>query len=40
MEFIKKVLDELLSTSDIISIHTPLTEETKNLINEDKIKIR
>lgn len=30
-------LDELCEKSDIISIHTPLTEETKNLINSDNI---
>ena len=27
-------LDELLKTSDFISLHTPLTEKTKNLIDE------
>jgi phosphoglycerate dehydrogenase-like enzyme len=27
-------LDELLADSDVISIHTPLTEETENLLNE------
>lgn len=32
-------LDELLSASDIISIHTPLSEETKNLISRDKISL-
>ena len=34
-------LDELLSKSDIISIHTPLTPETKHMINKeifDKVK--
>ncbi|MBN1897812.1 MAG: hydroxyacid dehydrogenase [Spirochaetes bacterium] len=30
-------LDDLLSRSDIISIHSPLTDETKNLINETNI---
>ena len=31
----KKVdLDELLKTSDVISIHTPLTEETNAMIDE------
>lgn len=30
-------LDELLSQSDIISIHTPLTDETRGLIGRDQI---
>ncbi len=30
-------LDELLRTSDIISLHTPITEETTNMINKDTI---
>ncbi|WFA08632.1 NAD(P)-dependent oxidoreductase [Tissierella sp. Yu-01] len=30
-------LDELLSISDIVSIHTPLLPETKGLINKDNI---
>jgi len=32
-------LDELLRTCDIISIHAPLTEESKNLITLDKLKL-
>ena len=32
-------LDALLTASDFISIHTPLTPETKNLINKDKFKL-
>ena len=31
-------LSILISQSDIISIHTPLTEETKNLVNKEFIK--
>lgn len=31
-------LDELLSTSDIISIHCPLNESTKNLLNYENMK--
>lgn len=27
-------LDTLLSTSDIVSVHVPLTEQTKHLINQ------
>lgn len=30
-------LDELLTTSDVVSIHTPLTEETENLIGSDQL---
>lgn len=31
-------LDELLSSSDFISIHTPLTEDTKNMLGEEQFK--
>jgi glycerate dehydrogenase len=38
-DFIEQVsLDELLERSDIISIHTPLTDETRHMINEESIK--
>lgn len=30
-------LDELLQTSDIVTIHTPLTPETNNLINRERV---
>jgi len=30
-------MDELLAKSDIISLHCPLTDETKNIINKDTI---
>lgn len=33
-----KNLDEVLSCSDYISIHCPLTEETRNLIDEEEFK--
>lgn len=33
----KVTLDELLAQSDVVSIHTPLTEDTKHLINKDTI---
>ncbi len=32
-------LDELLRTSDIISIHAPFNEETKNLINSNNLNL-
>jgi phosphoglycerate dehydrogenase-like enzyme len=32
-------LDDLLAESDIISLHTPLTEETFHLINEEKLSL-
>lgn len=36
LRFVKKVdLDTVLKQSDIISIHLPLTEETKYLVNQD-----
>jgi lactate dehydrogenase-like 2-hydroxyacid dehydrogenase len=31
-------LDELLSTSDVVSIHAPLNENTENLISADQLK--
>ncbi len=31
-------LDTLLSTSDVVSIHAPLTEQTRGLINYEKMK--
>lgn len=36
---IKKGLDELLKVSDIVSIHVPLTKDTKNLINKNKLSL-
>lgn len=35
----KMELSELFKNADFITIHTPLTNETKNLINKDTIKI-
>ena len=36
---VKKVeLDELLQQADIISLHVPMTEQTKNILNKDTIK--
>lgn len=31
-------LDNLLSTSDIVSVHVPLTEQTKHLINQTALQ--
>ncbi len=32
-------LEELLKASDIVTLHTPLTKDTKHLINKDNIKL-
>jgi glycerate dehydrogenase len=32
-------LDELLKTSDIVFIHAPLTDKTRNLINAEKLQL-
>lgn len=38
LDFLEYVsLDELLSSSDLISLHCPLTEETRHIINEESI---
>ena len=34
-----KSLDEVLKTSDIVTLHIPLTAETKNLIDKDKLAL-
>lgn len=34
-----KSLDEVLETSDIVTLHMPLTDETKNLIDKDKLAL-
>ncbi|NLY03492.1 MAG: D-2-hydroxyacid dehydrogenase, partial [Campylobacter sp.] len=36
-EYISVGLDELLATCDIISIHAPLNEQTRNLISKDEL---
>ena len=35
----KTDLDSLLQQSDFVTVHSPLTAETKNLINKDKLKL-
>jgi D-3-phosphoglycerate dehydrogenase len=39
MGVVSKNLDTLLRTSDIISIHVPLTENTKNLIEKQRLSL-
>src|SRR5690606_35271803 len=34
-----KTLDEVLKASDIVTLHVPLTDETKGLINKDKLEL-
>lgn len=34
-----KSLDEVLKASDIVTLHTPLTDETKHLIDKDKLAL-
>ncbi len=36
---VKKEMDELLKTADIVSLHCPLLPSTTHLINEDKLKM-
>jgi len=38
-DYVQVGFDELLSTSDIISIHCPLNDDTLNLISEDELMI-
>ncbi|WP_456479074.1 D-2-hydroxyacid dehydrogenase [Nautilia sp.] len=38
-EYKRVDLDELLKTSDIISVHAPLNEKTKNLLNYEKLSL-
>jgi len=38
-EYKRVDLNELLKTSDIITIHAPLNENTKNLLNKDNLKL-
>jgi D-3-phosphoglycerate dehydrogenase len=33
-------LEQLLARADFITLHTPLTEQTRNLINADRLKLR
>lgn len=38
-EYLEQTLEELLKSSDIISIHAPLNDKTKNLIGEKEFQI-
>lgn len=38
-EIRKAELDELFATCDIVSLHCPLTEETRELVNEQRLKL-
>ncbi len=38
-DFQRSSLENLLQTSDIISVHAPLNESTKNLLNETNLKL-
>jgi glycerate dehydrogenase len=38
-DYLRVELDELLRTSDIVSIHAPLNEQTKNLLTYDKLQL-
>lgn len=37
--YAKATLDELFSTSDVVSLHCPLTEETKNLVDSRRLSL-
>ena len=45
MQFVKEnniklvELDDLLSNSDFVSIHSPLNEETKGMFNKEKLSL-
>ncbi len=38
-DFLYKELEHLCASSDILSIHLPLTKETRNLINDERLKM-
>lgn len=38
-DYNRLALEELLSTSDVVSIHAPLNEFTRNLLNYDRLKL-
>jgi len=36
---VRRTVDELLRQCDIVSLHVPLTEQTRHLINEDALRL-
>jgi lactate dehydrogenase-like 2-hydroxyacid dehydrogenase len=38
-QYLHLQLNELLSTSDVVSVHCPLNEQTKDLISEEQLKL-
>ncbi|MPM31957.1 Glyoxylate/hydroxypyruvate reductase B [bioreactor metagenome] len=38
-EIKKRTLDELFSECDIVSLHCPLTDETKELVNAERLRL-
>ena len=39
-EYEKVDLDQLFYRSDFITLHVPLTQETRNILSEDNIKVK
>lgn len=39
LDVVKLGIDDMLKQADFVTIHTPLTNETRNLINKDRLKL-